>query len=90
MDSIGNQQRKRDLESLSGRHSEGSVTSAVLTRIVSSYLSALNAPSKLRSLKRVIDNAPRPLPRSIPNPARVLEEKQDLSDKLMRMRSLLQ
>jgi hypothetical protein len=81
---------KRDLESLSGRYSAGSATSVALTQIVSSYLSALSAPSELPSLKRVIENAPQPLPHIIPNPARVLEEKQDLSDKLMQMRSLLQ
>jgi hypothetical protein len=41
-------------------------------------------------LQRMIATAPRPIAEVIPNPKRVLEEKKDLTDKLLQARSRLQ
>jgi hypothetical protein len=81
---------KRDLESLRGRYSNDPQASAALTRIISSYVAALNVPSKLPAVKGAIGSAPQPLADLIPNPKRVLEEKQDLSNELAQTRTLLQ
>jgi hypothetical protein len=81
---------KRDLESLRGRFSNDPQTSAALTRIISSYVAALNVPSKLPAVKAAIGSAPQPLADLIPNPKRVWEEKQDLGNQLAQARALLQ
>jgi hypothetical protein len=75
---------KRELEILRGLNSES------LAQIIPSYLSALNNASVLPGLQRMITTAPRPIPEVIPNPKRVLEEKKDLTDKLLQARSRLQ
>jgi hypothetical protein len=61
-----------------------------LANIVPAYLAALNDPSLLAGLQETIAGAPQPLANIIPNPKRVLEEKQDLTDKLEQLRSSLQ
>jgi hypothetical protein len=81
---------KRDLESLRSRYSNDPQTSASLTRIISSYVAALNVPSKLPAVKEAIGSAPQPLADLIPNAKRVWEEKQDLSNQLGQTRTLLQ
>jgi len=78
---------KRELEISHGLDSQAS---AALERIISSYLAVLNNPSTLPELQQMIVSAPAPLPDIIPNPKRVLEEQQDLTNQLLRMRSLLQ
>ncbi len=78
---------KRELEIPHGLDAQGSAAQA---RITTAYLSALNNPSTLPELQQMIASAPQPLPDIIPNPKRVLEEKQDLSDKLLHPHSLLQ
>lgn len=75
---------KRELEILRGMNSEA------LAQIIPSYLSALNNASVLPGLQRLIATAPRPIPEVIPNPKRVLEEKKDLTDKLLQARSRFQ
>ncbi len=70
-------------------HDLNSRASQALVRIIPSYLNVLNNPSMLPELQQMIASAPRPLPDIIPNPKRLLEEKQDLTDKLLQMRSLL-
>lgn len=80
---------KRDLESLRGRYSNDPQASAALTRIISSYVAALNDPSKMPATKEVIGGAPQSLADLIPNPQRVLEEKQNLSNQLLQTRELL-
>lgn len=65
-------------------------TSAALARIVPVYLTALNDPSVLPKLVQMIVSAPPPLPDLIPNPKRVIEEKQELSNKLGQIRARLQ
>src|ERR1700730_2520947 len=81
---------KRDLEALRGHYAGDSQTSAALTRIISSYVAALDDPSKLPMLNEVIDSAPQQLANVIPNAKRVLEQKQDFSNRLLQTRSLMQ
>jgi hypothetical protein len=81
---------KRELAILETFHRHDSQASAALARITPSYVTALNSPSVLPKLQQMIDGAPRPLRDTIPNPKRVLEEKQDLAGQLLQVRSLLQ
>ena len=64
--------------------------SAVLSEIEGAYLKALNSPSTLPALEQMRSSAPQNLAALIPSPKRVLEEKQDLTSKLLEMRSKLQ
>jgi hypothetical protein len=66
-----------------------SQASAVLTRIMPTYLNILNNASELPLLEKMIASAPPPLRDIIPSPKRVLEEKHDLIDKLLQARSQL-
>jgi hypothetical protein len=81
---------KKDLEALGSQYSGDSRISAALRSIVSSYTAFLNNESTLPSLMDAINHAPRELARLIPNPKRVEEQKQELSDKLQQTRMLLQ
>jgi len=80
---------KRDLEALRGNYARDSQAAAALTRIVSSYVVVLDDPSKLPMLNEAIDSAPQQLAKVIPNAQRVLEQKQDFSNRLVQARSLL-
>jgi hypothetical protein len=53
------------------------------------YLRTLDNPSMLPELQQMIANAPRSAQDVIPNPKRVLEERQELRDELLQTRSLL-
>jgi hypothetical protein len=64
--------------------------SAALAEIESLYLKALNNPSALPALEQMRSGAPQSLSALIPNPKRVLQEKQDLTGKLSEVRSKLQ
>lgn len=79
-----------DLEGLRVRLAKDPKTSAMLTHIIPTYISTLSDPSKLPELQQVLASAPQQLSEVIPNPKRVLEEKQDFTEKLLQMRSLLQ
>jgi hypothetical protein len=81
---------KRDLEALRGDYAGNSQTSAALTRIISSYVAALNDESKLPALDQAVQGAPQELANVIPNARRVLEQKQDLNSTLLQTRALLQ
>ncbi|MGH9517102.1 MAG: hypothetical protein ACRD3P_15650 [Terriglobales bacterium] len=81
---------KRDLENLRGDYAGSSQTSAALTRIISSYVAALNDESKLPALNQAVESAPQQLANVIPNAKRVLEQKQDLNNTLLQTRALLQ
>src|SRR5436853_1008438 len=70
---------KRDLEALRKDYAENPQTSAALTRIISSYVGALNDDSKLPVLKQAVEGAPQELANVIPNARRVLEQKEDLN-----------
>lgn len=63
---------------------------AALAKVIPSYAAMLTDPSLLAGLQETIAGAPKQLADIIPNPKRVLEEKQDLTDKLEQIRSLLQ
>jgi hypothetical protein len=63
--------------------------SAALAEIEAIYLKALNNPSALPALEQIRSSAPPKLAVLIPNPKRVLEEKQDLTGKLLEMRAKL-
>jgi hypothetical protein len=80
----------RDLEALRTQYAGDSQTSAALTRIISSYTAVLDDQSKLPVLDEAIHSAPQQLASVIPNAKRVLEQKQDLNNKLLQTRSLLQ
>lgn len=80
---------KRDLEALRGDYAGNSKTAAALTRIISSYVAALNDASNLPALDLAVQGAPQELANVIPNAKRVLEQKQDLNTTLLRTRALL-
>jgi hypothetical protein len=63
---------------------------AALASITSSYVALMSDPSLLAGLQETIARAPRPLPDLIPNPKRVLEEKQDLTNKIKQIQPSLQ
>jgi len=81
---------KRDLEALHADYAGSSQTSAALTRIISSYVDAMNDDSRLPALNQAIEGAPQELANVVPNAKRVLEQKQDLNNTLLQIRSLLQ
>jgi hypothetical protein len=61
-----------------------------LERVTQAYLAALDNPSTLPKVEDLLAATPQPLRDVIPDPKEVLQQKQDLSDKLREMRSLLQ
>jgi hypothetical protein len=81
---------KRDLETLRGHHAADPQTSAALTQIIADYVAFLDDPSKLPLLNRAMNSAPQQLSSLIPNARRVLEQKQDLNNRLLETRSLLE
>ena len=81
---------KLDLEGLRSHYARDTVTSTALTRIISSYVAVLEDQSKLPTLDEAIHSAPQQLANLIPNAKRVLEQKQDLNNRLLQTRSLLQ
>jgi hypothetical protein len=64
--------------------------SATVARIMPAYLRALDNPSTLPTLEQLRSSAAPQLANLIPNPERVLQAKQDLTDKLREVRSKLQ
>jgi hypothetical protein len=81
---------KRDLDALHADYAGNSQASSALTRIISSYVDAMNDDSRLPALNQAIEGAPQTLANVIPNAKRVLEQKQDLNNTLLQTRSLLQ
>jgi hypothetical protein len=61
-----------------------------LQNIRQSYMAALNDKSALPDLQAEIAKAPADLQKVIPNPQRVLDEQQDFSKQLQRIRQVLQ
>ena len=70
------------LEPLRAHYAKDHQAAAALNRIVSSYIAFLNDQSKLPILTEAISGAPQELASVIPNPKRVLEQKQELADKI--------
>jgi hypothetical protein len=64
--------------------------SVSLVRVTQAYLAAVNDPPRLPQLEQLLATVPQPLRDVIPNPKEVLEQKQELDEKLMQTRSLLQ
>ena len=60
-----------------------------LVRVTQAYLAAANDSSQLPKLEQLLLTVPQPLRDVIPNPKEVLEQKQELDEKLMQTRSLL-
>ena len=81
---------KLDLEGLRSHYARDAVSSTALTRIISSYIVVLDDQSKLSTLDEAMHSAPQQLANLIPNAKRVLEQKQDLNNRLLQTRSLLQ
>jgi hypothetical protein len=81
---------KRDLDALHADYAGNSQASSALTRIISSYVDAMNDDSRLPALNQAIEGAPQTLANVIPNAKRVLEQKQDLNSTLLQTRALLQ
>jgi hypothetical protein len=81
---------KLDLEGLRGRYATDAVTSTALTRIISLYVAVLDDPSKLPILNEAIHSAPQQLADLIPNATRVWQQKQELKNRLLQTRSLVQ
>lgn len=81
---------KRDLEALGTEYSGNSQNTPALNRISSSYAAFLKGESNLTSLMDAINHAPAELAQVIPNPKRVQEQRQELSDTLQQTRMLLQ
>jgi hypothetical protein len=71
-------------------HNADPSDSAALEQIETAYLKALNNPSTVPALEQTLSSAPQKLAALIPNPKRVLEQKQELTDKLQQVRSLLE
>jgi hypothetical protein len=63
---------------------------AALASITSPYVALMSDPSVLARLQETIAAAPQPLRNRIPNPKHVLEAKQDLTDKIVQIRSSFQ
>jgi hypothetical protein len=63
---------------------------SAMARITPAYLKIFDNPASLPELQRTLAAAPRSLQELVPNPKRVLEYRQDLSDKLQQTRALLQ
>jgi hypothetical protein len=80
---------KRDLDGLRGHYAADAASSRALTRIISAYVATLNDPSRAPVLGQAIGSAPQQFADLIPNAAHVLEQKQDLSNKLVQTRLLL-
>ena len=63
--------------------------SVPLGSVTRAYVAVLQNPSTLPQLEKVLVSVPQPLRDVIPNPKEVLEQKQEFSDKLGQIRSLL-
>lgn len=78
---------KRELEILPTHDAQAN---AARDKIEAAYLKLLNNPGTLPELQQIISDAPKQVADIIPNPKRVLDQKQNLIDKLQQTRTLLQ
>jgi len=78
---------KRELEILPAHDAQDA---AARDRIKASYVRLFNNPGMLAELQQTISGAPKQLADVIPNPKRVLDEKQELTDRLQQTRAVLQ
>src|ERR1051326_3527226 len=80
---------KWEMEALKIHFAGDAQASSALPRVASSYVAALNDPSKLPALNDAIASAPQELANLIPNAKRVLEQKEDLNNTLKQTQMLL-
>ncbi len=80
---------RRDLEALRTNYAKDPQASTALNRIIATYAGFLNDPLKLPALTEAIHGAPPELGNVIPNPKRVLEQKQELAEKIQQTRGML-
>jgi len=80
---------KRELDLLDAHYHHEARISQALDRIAPPYEASLNDESKLANAQDAIKSAPSDLANLIPNPKRILEQKQELSAKLQQTRALL-
>jgi hypothetical protein len=78
---------KRELEIPQGLNPQ---SSSAIAKIIPAYVGALTNPARLPDLQKMVASAPKPCSDIIPNPQRVLEAKQELTDKLRDIRLKLQ
>jgi hypothetical protein len=78
---------KREMEILPTHDAQGA---AARDKIAASYLRLLTNPGTLPELQQTINSAPKEITDLIPNPKRVLDRKQDLTEKLQQTRTALQ
>ncbi len=76
----------REFQVLGGHFRGNTQASAAVTRIDSAYTQALENPSKASALEQAIREAPDAVRQLIPNPRRVLENKQALTAQIARAR----
>lgn len=60
-----------------------------LTQVTQAYVAAMNDPSHLSKLEQVLATVPQPLRDVVPMPKEVIEQKQELDEKLLQTRALL-
>jgi hypothetical protein len=78
---------KRELEVLPAHDAQDA---AARDKIAASYIKLFSNPGTLPELQQIIAAAPKQVADLIPNPKRVLDEKQELTERLQQTRSLLQ
>jgi hypothetical protein len=64
--------------------------SVPLVRVSQAYLASINDPSQLPKLEQLLATVPQPLRDVIPNPKEVVEQKQELDEKLIEARAMLE
>ena len=78
---------KRELEISYGLDSQAS---AALAHIIPAYVGTLDKPSTLPEVQQMIASTPSSLREVIPNPKKVIEAKQELTEKISQTRSMLE
>lgn len=78
---------KREMEILPTHDAQGA---AARDKIEAAYLRLLSNPGTLPELQQTINSAPKEIADLIPNPKRVLDQKQELTDSLQQTRTALQ
>lgn len=78
---------KREMEVLPTHDAQGT---AARDKIAASYIKLFSNPGTLPDLQQTIAAAPKQVADLVPNPKRVLDEKQELTERLQQTKSLLQ
>jgi hypothetical protein len=81
---------RREFQATATATGLSSEATEALARIGPLYVKALNDPTELPELQKIIENASKPVPDIVPSAKRVIAEKQELRDTLQGTRSILQ